>query len=102
MGSGWGVVLGTPTIMADHPGIAFSKMVFDHGVPASMVNHKIGGQTHSQHFFPAILVPVSSDPIQAAFMTFSLIVSMIPLACRCMWASLLAMVPSEMANPSRS
>jgi hypothetical protein len=44
MGSGWGVVLGAPTVVADHPSIAFGKMLFDHWIPAPMINHKIGGK----------------------------------------------------------
>src|SRR5712692_6159724 len=53
------VVLGAPAIMADHALIAFGKMLFDHGIPASMVNHKIGGQRRLPHPFPELF---SCDP----------------------------------------
>src|SRR5205809_4688896 len=53
------VVLGAPAIMADHPLIAFGKMLFDHGIPASMVNHKIGSKRRLPHPFPELF---SCDP----------------------------------------
>ena len=116
MSTRWRLVLGAPTIMADHALIAFGKLLFlfagkgskDHGIPAPMVNHKVGSKRRLPHPFP-VLFPcylgasfIRSDPIQGASMTCCLIVWMIPVACRCMCASLLAMVPSEMANPGRS
>src|SRR5579864_4456670 len=68
MGSGWGVVLGAPTIMAEHPGIAFGKMLFDYSIPTGFLNHKIGGPNRLPHPLP-VLFPsypgscfIRSDP----------------------------------------
>ena len=48
------LVLGAPAIVADHAMIAFGKMLLHHGIPAPMVNHKVGGQRRLPHPLPGL------------------------------------------------